>query len=418
MTAPRRARSRVSFADWPYPALAAHRGAGRLAPENTLAALRIGHSFGYRMFEVDAKLSGDGVALLMHDATLDRTTDGRGRVDAHPFSALARLDAGSWHSAGFAGEGIPTLERVARWALANDAMLDVEIKPSPGRERESGAAVALDVREAWHDADVPPLLSSFSPAALEAAREVAPELPRALLLAELPDDWLERCIALGCVAVVADHSRLDAARIAQAHAASLRVLAYTVDEPARANELFAAGLDVLITDAVDRIEPTPSHWSGLAGTSSAPLDLDQRRCRVPTYDAASGGSRMPLSQEQLDQIVPQIRSRLTVLEEEIARKLGESAENFSSIGGPGDAGDLGSMLTETEVDLSEARRDVDEWRALRASLRRIDEGTYGVCTECGVEIPFERLAAAPLAHRCIDCQAIAEKRERTFGSEG
>lgn len=127
---------------------------------------------------------------------------------------------------------------------------------------------------------------------------------------------------------------------------------------------------------------------------------------------------MSLTQEQLDRIVAQIRGRLSVLEEEIARKLGESAENFSSIGGVGDAGDLGSMLTETEVDLSEARRDVDEWRGLRASLRRIDEGTYGVCTECGVEIPFERLVAAPLAHRCIDCQAIAEKRERTFGSEG
>ncbi len=255
MSAPRRRHSRVSFSDWPYPAFVAHRGAGRLAPENTLAALRTGHSFGYRMFEVDAKLSGDGVALLMHDATLDRTTDGRGRVDAQPFSALARLDAGRWHSAGFAGEGIPTLERVARWVLANDAMLNIEIKPSPGRERETGAAVALDARQAWGDAAVPPLLSSFSSTALEAACEVAPELPRALLLAELPGDWLDRCRALGCVAVDADHSRLDAARIAQAHDASLRVLAYTVNEPARAAELFDAGLDVLITDAVDRIGP-------------------------------------------------------------------------------------------------------------------------------------------------------------------
>jgi len=127
---------------------------------------------------------------------------------------------------------------------------------------------------------------------------------------------------------------------------------------------------------------------------------------------------MSLSEAQLEQLVAQIRSRLAVLEEEIARKLGESAEGFTSIDGVGDAGDLGSILTESEVDLSEARRDVDEWRGLRASLRRIEEGTYGVCTECGVEIPFERLTAAPLAHRCVDCQAVAEKRERTFGSEG
>jgi glycerophosphoryl diester phosphodiesterase len=241
------------FSDWPYPALVAHRGAGQLAPENTLAALRLGRSFGYRMFEIDAKLSGDGVALLMHDATLDRTTDGRGRVDAHPYAALARLDAGSWHSPEFAGEGIPTLERVARWVLANDVMLNIEIKPSPGRERETGAAVALDARHAWRDAALPPLLSSFSPLALAAAGETAPELPRALLLDDLPEDWLERCTALGCVALDARHCALDAARIAQAHDASLRVLAYTVNDAARADALFAAGLDGLITDAVDRI---------------------------------------------------------------------------------------------------------------------------------------------------------------------
>ena len=213
-------KPRVSFADWPYPAFVAHRGAGLLAPENTLAALRVGHSFGYRMFEIDAKLSGDGVALLMHDATLDRTTDGRGRVDAYPFAVLARLDAGSRHSQAFAGEGIPTLERVARWILANDAMLNIEIKPSPGRERETGAAFALDAREAWRDAAIAPLLSSFSPVALAAAQEVAPELPRALLLDELSADWLDRSAALGCVAVAARHSTLGHVRIEQAHRAS------------------------------------------------------------------------------------------------------------------------------------------------------------------------------------------------------
>lgn len=256
MSTPNRGRRVPSsdwFSDWPYPALIAHRGAGRLAPENTLAALRVGRSFGYRMFEIDAKLSGDGVSLLLHDATLDRTTNGRGRLDAHAYAALARLDAGGWHSADFTGEGIPTLERVARWVLANDVLLDIEIKPSPGRERETGAAIALDARHAWRDAAVPPLLSSFSPVALAAAREIAPELPRALLLDDLPQDWLERCTTLGCVALGAQHCALDAACIARAHDASLRVLAYTVNDPARAAELFAAGLDGLITDAVDRI---------------------------------------------------------------------------------------------------------------------------------------------------------------------
>ncbi|RIK98467.1 MAG: glycerophosphodiester phosphodiesterase [Burkholderiales bacterium] len=267
MSASGDAQARVTFSDWPYPAFVAHRGAGSLAPENTLAALRTGRSFGYRMFEIDAKLSGDGVALLMHDATLDRTTDGRGRVDAQPFAALARLDAGSWHSAAFAGEGIPTLERVARWILANDAMLNIEIKPTRGRERETGAAVALDARAAWRDAGVPPLLSSFSPMALAAAREAAPELPRALLLDELPVDWLDRCTALGCVALDVEHSLLDAGLVARAHQASLRVLAWTVNDEARVEELFDAGLDAVITDVVDRIAPGRARRN--PGTSGA-----------------------------------------------------------------------------------------------------------------------------------------------------
>ncbi|MGC1818128.1 MAG: glycerophosphodiester phosphodiesterase family protein, partial [Casimicrobiaceae bacterium] len=104
---------------WPYPKLVAHRGAGKLAPENTLAALRVGHAHGYRMAEFDVKLSADGVAFLLHDGTLDRTTNGKGRADALTWRELAQLDAGSWHSPVYAGETLPTLAAVARWSRAN-----------------------------------------------------------------------------------------------------------------------------------------------------------------------------------------------------------------------------------------------------------------------------------------------------------
>src|SRR5690349_16823232 len=80
---------------WPYPRLAAHRGAGKLAPENTLAAFRLGYAHGYRMVEFDVKLAGDGVSFLLHDATLDRTTTGNGRADALGWRELSQLDAGS-----------------------------------------------------------------------------------------------------------------------------------------------------------------------------------------------------------------------------------------------------------------------------------------------------------------------------------
>jgi len=243
--------------DWPYPRHIAHRGAGKLAPENTLAAFRHGASFGYRMFEFDVKLSGDGKPVLMHDATLDRTTTGSGRVDAMILGELAALDAGAWHSPAFAGEPIPTLAAIARYTQANGFMANIEIKPVPGNEYRTGAAVALDALSLWRDVAVPPLLSSFSEEALEAARKTAPDLPRALLLDKLPPDWLDRLRRLECVALDANHRELDAAVIGAAHAAGFKVLCYTVNDPARAQDLLGWGLDGLITDAVDQIRPQP-----------------------------------------------------------------------------------------------------------------------------------------------------------------
>jgi glycerophosphoryl diester phosphodiesterase len=241
----------VKPGDWPYPRIVAHRGAGKLAPENTLAALRLGHAHGHRMAEFDVKLSADGVAFLLHDATLERTTDGRGRADGRTWRELSQLDAGAWHSPAYAGEPLPTLAAVARFCRANGVAVNIEIKPSPGRERETGAAVAIDAAKLWHRADVPPLLSSFSEVALAAAQETVPALPRAYLCDRLPPAWLERCAALGCIALDAKHTLLDASVIGAAHAAGLKVAAWTVNEPARARELASLGLDMLITDAID-----------------------------------------------------------------------------------------------------------------------------------------------------------------------
>ncbi len=240
---------------WPYPKLAAHRGAGKLAPENTLAAFRLGHAHGYRMAEFDVKLSADGVAFLLHDETLDRTTDAKGRADALTWRELSRLDAGSWHSPAYAGEPIPTLAAIARWCRASDVAVNIEIKPTPGRERETGAAVALDAKTLWAGAGVRPLLSSFSEAALDAARDAVPELPRAYLCEELPVDWRERVARLGCIALDLKHTLLAQDRIDEIHAAGLRVATWTANEAARVAELLGWGVDTVITDAVDVIAP-------------------------------------------------------------------------------------------------------------------------------------------------------------------
>ena len=242
-------------APWPYPRWIAHRGAGRLAPENTLAAFRLGAQQGWRMFECDVKLSADDVPFLLHDAALERTTSGRGPAGALPWSALAQLDAGGWHSATYAGEPLPTLANVARFCLANHCLLNIEVKPSPGTGRRTGAVVAHQAAQLWRGAAVPPLLSSFETEALQGALDGAPQLPRALLLDQWWPGWLAAARALGCVAVVGQHRVWDAASVAQAKQAGLRCLSYTVNDQSTARRLLALGLGGLISDRVDRFDP-------------------------------------------------------------------------------------------------------------------------------------------------------------------
>jgi glycerophosphoryl diester phosphodiesterase len=240
---------------WPYPRWVAHRGAGKLAPENTLAAFRVGASFGYRAFECDVKLSADDVPFLLHDSTLERTTTGRGVAGDRDWATLSQLDAGSWHSRSCAGEPIATLTAVASFCLANGHALNIEIKPTEGADAHTGDRVARAAARLWAGAAVPPLLSSFQPAALAAAQAAEPQLPRALLLDSLRDGWFDEAQSLGCVAVVTNHRVMDATVVAQLHAAGLRALVYTVNDALRAQQLLALGIAGIITDAVDAFAP-------------------------------------------------------------------------------------------------------------------------------------------------------------------
>jgi len=239
--------------DWPYPFWIAHRGAGKLAPENTLAAFRLGASHGYTAFECDVKLSADGVPFLLHDDTLDRTTSAQGPAGSRPWSELSRLDAGAWHSAAYAGEPPTSFEALASYCVANGFALDLEIKPSPGTEATTGRAVGDCVRRLWRGTT--PLLSSFKTQALAGARETAPELRRALLLDTLWPGCMELAASLECVAIITNHELMDAALLEQIHRSGRRALVYTVNEAARAQELVALGIDGIVTDAVDRLGP-------------------------------------------------------------------------------------------------------------------------------------------------------------------
>ena len=256
---------------WPYPRWVAHRGAGKLAPENTLAAFRLGAAHGYRMFECDVKLSSDGVPFLMHDATLQRTTNARVKIGAgrsaasengtsavggdHPWSTLSQLDAGSWHSRAYAGEALPTLEAVARYCIANGFVLNIEIKPTPGTERHTGEVVARHAARLWQGVAVPPLLTSFDVEALEGAQAVQPELPRGLLLDELWKGWMEKALTLECQAIVCNHALWDKSTVLQAQSAGFKTLSYTVNDEWAAQRLIDLGTDAVITDRVDLFKP-------------------------------------------------------------------------------------------------------------------------------------------------------------------
>ena len=248
---------------WPYPRWIAHRGAGKLAPENTLAAFRLGAQHGYRMFECDAKLSSDGIPFLMHDATLERTTNGPHALGPtasrtggdHAWATLAQLDAGGWHSRSYAGEPLPTLENLARYCIANRFFLNIEIKPTPGTEEHTGRVVGEHAARLWQGQAVMPLFSSFRPEALAGAQTTATHIPRALLLDTLWDGWLDVAQRLGCVAIVCDHALWDAALVARVHGAGLRTLSYTVNDDWAAQRLIDLGTDGIITDRVDLFSP-------------------------------------------------------------------------------------------------------------------------------------------------------------------
>ncbi|WP_408602453.1 glycerophosphodiester phosphodiesterase [Paraburkholderia guartelaensis] len=243
---------------WPYPRVAAHRGGGTLAPENTLAGLRTGASLGHTMVEFDAKLSVDDVAFLLHDDTVNRTSNGHGAAASMRYAELAVLDAGSWRDARFAGEPMPTLAQVAACCRELGLAANVEIKPCTGRDVETGRIVGAETARLWERearAGMPPLLSSFSYTALDAARKSAPELPRGLLFERVPADWREQTAALECVSLHASHRHLDEALVERIKSAGLFILAYTVNDLDRARQLVSWGVDTVCTDRIDLIGP-------------------------------------------------------------------------------------------------------------------------------------------------------------------
>ncbi|MHB0857352.1 MAG: glycerophosphodiester phosphodiesterase [Anaerolineae bacterium] len=230
------------------PLVIAHRGARDVAPENTLAAFRAAIETGADGIELDVTRCASGEIVVIHDDTVDRTTNGSGRVDQLPLRALHELDAGSWFDARFAGEHIPTLEEALDVAGCQ-LVVNIEIKGmrlhGDGLEDQVAAMVrarALEERV---------IVSSFNPSALWRMRRAAPEIERGLLYApDLPlflsHAWARSLVAAG--ALHPEYHMVDEAMVRQAHQRGLRVNAWTVNEAEAMERMVQLGVDGIITD--------------------------------------------------------------------------------------------------------------------------------------------------------------------------
>ncbi|HEX7642447.1 MAG TPA: glycerophosphodiester phosphodiesterase [Burkholderiaceae bacterium] len=246
---------------WPYPKVLAHRGGGKLAPENTLAAMRCGYEHGFRAVEFDVMLTSDGVPILMHDDTLGRTVAGSGSIADISAADLRARDAGSWFGAQFAGEPVPLFADAARFCKQHGIWMNIEIKPVPGYDAATAQAAAAVVGEVFA-AEIAagkiaalPLFSSFSYLAVQEVRRAQSQVPRAWLVERIPPDWREKLEAVEAVALHTNHKNLTPELAAEIKQAGFGLFCYTVNERERAAEIRAWGVDAFCTDRIDLIPP-------------------------------------------------------------------------------------------------------------------------------------------------------------------
>lgn len=218
----------------------AHRGGGALAPENTLAGIRLAARMGYRAVEFDVMLSGDGTPVLIHDETLERTTNGQGRVAETADAELFRLDAGQ-------GEPIPRLDEALALCRTLGLLANIEIKPSTGQDIDTADAVIARCRD-WPGSG---LISSFSLPALAQCRAQLPQLPRGVLFERLPSDWAQWVRELGATTLHCAATEAAGPRLPEIIAAGVPVVCYTVNAPETAKMLFGMGVSACFTDALD-----------------------------------------------------------------------------------------------------------------------------------------------------------------------
>ena len=229
------------------PLLIAHRGGSREVPENTMAAFRHAVNLGMKLVELDVQMTSDGELVVIHDDTVDRTTNGTGPVGSFKLEELKKLDAGSWFAPQYAGEQIPTLREVLDLCTSEGVGVVVEIKHPEIYPQLEEKVVAL-IGEMWLRGAENIWCISFDHEAIRRIRKLDPVLPLGYLLPPgteqfvFPDDTVQAF----CPYYQSPLQHPE--QVAQAHEMGKLVLVYTVDEPDEVRALADVGVDGMVTD--------------------------------------------------------------------------------------------------------------------------------------------------------------------------
>lgn len=232
-----------------FPFIIGHRGAKALAPENTLRSFKQAAICGVSCIEFDAKLSKDNIPFILHDDTVDRTTNGTGLAKDMTWQELQQLDAGSWMGAKFTGEKLPSLEQTLNLCLSLGLRVNIELKPCPGREEETAEIILSETKKLWPKEAPAPLISSFERPSLEVAAQIVPDWDLGYLMdTDIPDDWAEFADKIKASTLNINQEGQTAASLKQFKNYGKPVLAYTCNDYQHGIFLKEQGVTAIFTD--------------------------------------------------------------------------------------------------------------------------------------------------------------------------
>jgi glycerophosphoryl diester phosphodiesterase len=248
------------------PWIIAHRGAAGHAPENTLASFERAVELGAGFIETDLHLTRDGQFVAIHDATLDRTTNGRGTVREFTLAELRKVDAGLWYDRSYMGQRIPTLGEVLDFARKHDVVFYLEVKYDAAWGMHHALVAAL--KEAQSAART--IVISFDPRTIAAIRRLDASLMVGLLMKDPKVDAVRAALDVGARQLCPKTTIVTPELVEQAHRAGLQVVTWTANQVEEMHLMIAAGVDGIMTDFPDRLRVVLEDMQELAPKPSPP----------------------------------------------------------------------------------------------------------------------------------------------------